>query len=144
MGEKEQEFVMPWDEIKAVEHIKWIPKYDEKDVVSKSQKRIGENKLFQNIDENAKTLKTQTDETIVSLNYESFSSNQAMLDAQDDAYDKSLKDQAVQLDVKNLQVDINSFEADSVKTEINEKWLKNLRKDVTLEEAVLVIKDMKS
>ena len=144
MGEKEQAFVMPWDEIKAVEHIKWIPKYDEKDVVSKSQKRIGENKLFQNIDENAKTLKTQTDETIVSLNYESFNNKQAMLDAQDDAYDKSMKDQAVQLDVKNLQVDINSFEADSVKTEINEKWLKNLRKDVTLEEAVLVIKDMKS
>ena len=54
-----------------------------------------------------------------------------------------MKEQAVQLDVKNLQVDISSFETDSVKTEINDKWLKNLKKDVTLEEAVLVIKDMK-
>ena len=143
MGEKEQEFVMPWDEINAVEHSSWKPKYDEAEVISKSQQRIIENELFRRIDENAKLLKSQTDKTIISLNYESFSSKQAMLDAQDDAYENSMKEQAVKLDVKNLEVDISTFEADSVKIEINEKWLKNLRKDVTLEEAVMVIKDMK-
>jgi carboxyl-terminal processing protease len=143
MGEKEQEFVMPWDEIDAVDHSIWKPKYDESEVISKSQERIRSNELFKKIDENAKLLKSQTDETIISLNYDSFSSNQAMLDAQDDAYEQIMKDAPVQLDVKNLQVDVRSFEADSVKTEINEKWLKNLKKDVTLEEAVFVIKDMK-
>jgi len=143
MGEKEQEFVMPWDEIDAVDHSIWKPKYDESEVISKSQERIRSNELFKKIDENAKLLKSQTDETIISLNYDSFSSNQAMLDAQDDAYEQIMKDAPVQLEVKNLQVDVRSFEADSVKTEINEKWLKNLKKDVTLEEAVFVIKDMK-
>jgi len=143
MGEKEQEFVMPWDEIDAVDHSIWKPKYDESEVISKSQERIRSNELFKKIDENAKLLKSQTDETIISLNYDSFSSKQAMLDAQDDAYEQIMKDAPVQLDVKNLQVDVRSFEADSVKTEINEKWLKNLKKDVTLEEAVFVIKDMK-
>ena len=143
MGEKEQEFVMPWDEIDAVDHSVWKPKYDESEVISKSQERIRSNELFKKIDENAKLLKSQTDETIISLNYDSFSSKQAMLDAQDDAYEQIMKDAPVQLDVKNLQVDVRSFEADSVKTEINEKWLKNLKKDVTLEEAVFVIKDMK-
>jgi len=143
MGEKEQEFVMPWDEIDAVDHSIWKPKYNESEVISKSQERIRSNELFKKIDENAKLLKSQTDETIISLNYDSFSSKQAMLDAQDDAYEQIMKDAPVQLDVKNLQVDVRSFEADSVKTEINEKWLKNLKKDVTLEEAVFVIKDMK-
>jgi len=143
MGEKEQEFVMPWDEIDAVDHSVWKPKYDESEVISKSQERIRSNELFKKIDENAKLLKSQTDETIISLNYDSFSSKQAMLDAQDDAYEQIMKDAPVQLDVKNLQVDVRSFEADSVKTEINEKWLKNLKKDVTLEEAVFVIKDLK-
>jgi len=143
MGEKEQEFVMPWDEIDAVDHSIWKPKYDESEVISKSQERIRSNELFKKIDENAKLLKSQTDETIISLNYDSFSSKQAMLDAQDDAYEQIMKDAPVQLDVKNLQVDVRSFEADSVKTEINEKWLKNLKKDVTLEEAVFVIKDLK-
>jgi len=143
MGEKEQEFVMPWDEIDAVDHSIWKPKYNESEVISKSQERIRSNELFKKIDENAKLLKSQTDETIISLNYDSFSSKQAMLDAQDDAYEQIMKDAPVQLDVKNLQVDVRSFEADSVKTEINEKWLKNLKKDVTLEEAVFVIKDLK-
>jgi len=142
MGEKEQEFVMPWDEIKPVDHILWNPNYTETQVIKKSQERIRENELFKLIDENAKLLKSQTDEKIVSLNYESFSAKQAMLDAQDDAYDKSMKEKAIQLDVSNLQVDKSSFETDSVKTAINEKWLKKLRKDVTLEEAVFVIKDM--
>ena len=121
MGEKEQEFVMPWDEIKPVDHILWNPNYTETQVIKKSQERIRENELFKLIDENAKLLKSQTDEKIVSLNYESFSAKQAMLDAQDDAYDKSMKEKAIQLDVSNLQVDKSSFETDSVKTAINEK-----------------------
>ncbi len=142
MGEKEQEFVMPWGEIEAVEYQKWSPKYNEAGVIDQSQKRIKNNIVFNLIDENARLLKQQTDETIISLNYDSFSKKQAMLDAQEDAFDSSIKENELELNISNLKADLGSFEADSVKTEINEKWLKNLKKDVTLEEALNVIKDM--
>ena len=48
------------------------------------------------------------------------------------------------LEVLNLRADLETIEADTVTADLNEKWLKKLKKDVYLDEAVNVIKDMKS
>jgi len=46
------------------------------------------------------------------------------------------------LKIRNLKVDIDAFEGDTVKLDINEKWIKKLNKDIYLDEAINVIAEM--
>lgn len=144
MGEKEQEFVLEWDEIRPTPYTVWKPSYSEKEVINNSQKRIAKSAQFNKIEENAKRLKEQRDETVVSLNYEEFSQKQKELDAQEDAFDKLMEEVNLGLEVTNVSADIESITTDSVKSEINERWIKKLRNDLMLDEAVQVIGDMGS
>lgn len=144
MGEKEQDFVMEWDEIAPADYETWRPTYNEVEVIKRSFDRIANNDVMQHIDENAKQLKEQSDATRIPLNYDGFSARQDELDAQEDAFSEWMKEHRIELDVRNLKVDQESIESDSVKTDINEKWLKKLKKDETIDEAVRVIKDMHS
>lgn len=143
MGEKEQDFAMEWDEIRPATYTMWQPKYVEKSVINNSSERIGSNEVFQKINENAQRLKSIRESTLVSLNYEEFSATQEALDAQEDAFEKVMDDLELGLAVKNLSVDLAAFEGDSVKTEINDRWLEKLQKDLVLDEAVQVVGDMK-
>ncbi|MEQ9187208.1 MAG: carboxy terminal-processing peptidase [Cryomorphaceae bacterium] len=142
MGEKEQEFVLEWDEIRPTPYTVWKPAYSEKEVINSSQKRIAKSAQFNKIEENAKRLKEQRDETLVSLNYEEFSQKQMELDAQEDAFDTLMDEVNLGLEVTNVSADIESITTDSVKSEINERWIKKLRNDLMLDEAVQVIGDM--
>ncbi|MEX2597471.1 MAG: carboxy terminal-processing peptidase [Salibacteraceae bacterium] len=142
MGEKEQEFVMPWDDIEPVSYNKWIAPYDKQKVTQNSRNRIKNNELMSRIDEKARELKAQSDETTIPLNYQAFSERQLLLDQSEDEFDRFMKENKVSLNISNLSVDRSAFEGDSVKTDINEKWLRKLRKDETLLEAAYVIGDM--
>lgn len=141
VGEKEQEFVMPWDEIPAAVYTPWKPSYNEGKVVANSEKRIKKDETFQGIDENAKRLKEQRDDTYVSLNYEKFAEYQRKLDKEAEKYDDLLKTIET-MKVYNMKTDIDAFEGDSVKLDINRKWLDKLQKDIYLNEAVNVISEM--
>jgi carboxyl-terminal processing protease len=143
MGEKEQEFAMAWDEIDPAKYTRWTPVYNEKEVVNKSLERIRGNAVFQRIDQNAKQLKAQQESTLVSLNYEAFSAKQAELDQQEDVFDKMIDALTLDMVIENLAVDKEAVSSDSVKQDINERWFKKLGNDITLEEAVHVIADMK-
>ena len=143
LGEREQDFVMEWDEIKPAAYVKWQPPYNEKKVVEASEKRMKDNEVMQLVAENAVRLKDQREKTKVSLNYEEFTKEQNMLDEENETY-KNLMKPIEGLEVLNLRADLETIEADTVTADLNEKWLKKLKKDVYLDEAVNVIKDMKS
>jgi len=48
------------------------------------------------------------------------------------------------LNVTNVAADLEAIGGDSVKAEINERWIKKLNNDLMLDEAVQVIGDMGS
>jgi carboxyl-terminal processing protease len=72
LGEKEQDFVMPWDEIAPAIYTPWKPSYNESKIIASSEKRIKKDETMQLIDENAKRLKSQRNETLVNLNFDKF------------------------------------------------------------------------
>jgi carboxyl-terminal processing protease len=141
LGEKEQDFVMPWDEIKPAIYSPWKPPYNESKVIASSEKRIKKSDKLQLIDENARQLKEQRDLTIKSLNYDKFVENQKALDKAAEKFE-NLKEPIESLKIYNMKVDMDAFEGDTVKLEINEKWLKRLNKDIFIDEALNVISDM--
>lgn len=141
LGEKEQDFVMPWDEIAPAIYTPWKPNYNESKIIASSEKRIKKDETMQLIDENAKRLKFQRNETLVNLNFDKFVAYQKELDKAAEKYENLMKP-IEDLKIHNLKVDIDAFEGDTVKLDINEKWIKKLNKDIYLDEAINVIAEM--
>ncbi|GAB4379161.1 MAG: carboxy terminal-processing peptidase [Salibacteraceae bacterium] len=142
VGEKEQEFVMGWDEIEPANYTPWKTNYNKDLVVANSMKRIALNPVFQKVDERAKMLDEQRKQTLINLNYMAFTTRQKELDKQAEAFE-NMFEPIENLDIKNLAVDYSEIIKDTVKTELNEKWIKKLKKDQYLNEAIYVISEMK-
>lgn len=141
MGEKEQEYVMPWDEIERANYKVWKPTYNESKIVANSQGRIKSSEVMSSIDENSHRLHDRSEETLVSLKYDEFVSRQKILSQESDEFNDLFKP-IDGLEVNNVSSDFDEISQDSVKLDLNEKWMKKLRKDVFLDEALNVINDM--
>ena len=76
------------------------------------------------------------------MNYEAFKKEKEEIDARDKEF-KDLLKPIEALEISNVPVDLEEISSDTVKVDLNEKWLKKLKKDVQLNEAVNVINDMK-
>ncbi|HAW20153.1 MAG TPA: tail-specific protease [Flavobacteriales bacterium] len=142
MGEREQDFVMPWDEIPAAEYEIWKPWYNEKAIINSSEARISQDEVAMKIKDNSKRLKEQSDDTQVTLNYDAFLAEKEELDKESEAF-KELMKPIEGLTVENVSIDLEEIGQDTVKVDLNEKWLKKLGKDVFLNEAVNVVSDMR-
>jgi len=141
-GEKEMENALEYDEIEKAKYDLWEPDYKLEKVVKKSNSRISDNEYFKLQDENAKRLKIDTENSLVSLNLIEYQK-----------YKKDIEDKAAKLkeiskienglDFSILKEDLQAIGTDTAKLASYENWEKSLKKDNYLEEAVNVIKDMK-
>ena len=111
-------------------------------MIKASEARIAKNEILNSIEENAKRLKSQSDDTSITLNYEAFKKEKDVIDQEDEAFKELIKPIET-LEILNVSADLEEISQDTVKVDLNEKWLKKLKKDVQLNEAVNVINDMK-
>jgi len=94
------------------------------------------------IDDNAKRLKKQSDETIYTLNYEVYKKEQAQLEEENKKYD--LLDEKIEYQTAvALPQDLPEIEKDESREKRIESWLDGLTKDIYIGEAMKVIKEMK-
>ena len=75
------------------------------------------------------------------MNYDKFVANQKALDKAAEKFE-NLQEPIEGLKIYNMQIDMDAFEGDTVKLDINDKWLKRLQKDIFIDEALNVISDM--
>jgi carboxyl-terminal processing protease len=140
-GEKDAKFALPWDEIKSVQFDKWKDNPDVNKLRKKSQKRVGKSEVFSMIAENGKRLKEQREETMLSLNYETYMKEQERLQAEAKKFDnigKSHDDWKViptKSNVKNEAMDKN-------RKDLNIAWQKEIKKDEVIAEALNILRDM--
>jgi len=142
LGERDQENPLNWDKISPAEYQTWDGYIDYEQTIANSQERMKNNAQIALIEENAKWLKEQQDETVVSLNYDFYKAEEAK-DKKKLDYFKKLSDYDSKLTFKSLQYEQQLFTKDSVLREKRNRWHKNLAKDVYVEEAVNVLKDLK-
>ncbi len=142
-GEKEQDYPMAWDEITPAKYVAWNPTYSVEKLKANSEARVKTNPGFEILDEAAKRLKKQKDNTIVSLNYDKYVAEQ-----------KKYKEEAKQMDqldkeipgveVMSLKADIATTDpTDTVKVTKNKEFFKTIKKDLYLNETVSIIDEMK-
>ena len=142
LGERDQQNPLGWDKITAADYKTWDGYIDYEATIESSSKRMASNPQIKLIEENAKWLKEQQDETVVSLNYDTYKS-EAKKDREKSQYFKSLSEYDSRLTFESLKYEQELFTKDPVLREKRDRWHKNLAKDVYVEEAINVLQDLK-
>ena len=142
LGEKDQSNPLPWDKISPAVYKPWDGYIDYDKTIANSNKRMADNPQIKLIEENAKWLKAEQDETEISLNYATYKEEKEK-DKEQSSFFKKLTDYDSKLTFESLRYEQELFTKDSVLREKRNRWHKNLAKDVYVEEAVNVLEDLK-
>ncbi len=142
LGERDQQNPLGWDKITPADYKIWDGYIDFETTVENSKKRMANNQHIKLIEENAKWLKEQQDEVLVSLNYNEYKQREEKAKKKSEHF-KSLREYDSKLTFESLKYETELFTKDSVLREKRNRWHKNLAKDIYVEEAVNVLKDLK-
>ncbi len=138
-GEKEQDYPLAFDEIKPANYKPWpASKLNIPQIKADSRTRISTNDSFNLITKSAERLKKQADNTVRSLELNTYLAEEKQNEEEAKRYDEAQKLVPV-LDVVRLQQDLQALGTDTAKVARNKEFLKSLQKDIYLEEAVAVI-----
>ena len=139
-GEKESDFPLKWDEIKPASYRPWDDQPNYTKVEANSKARVAASPAFQQMAELVQSLRKRKDETVVSLKLDNFRTMQHQLKAESDKYE-AIQKTATPLALAALSADRTALGGDSVKVNRAMRFTRGLKKDITLGEAVNVIKD---
>lgn len=144
VGEKEKDNPLPWDEITAATYTPWEYYFDYDQTIKKSKERMNNNEQLKLIEENAKWVKGKIDESIVSLNYDTYREELELNDEEAKQFD-AISDYKTNLTFKSHAYEESLFVKDTTDLkEKRERWHKSLSKDVYIEEAINVLQDLKT
>ena len=141
IGEKDQENPLPWDKIDPADYEEWNGYIDYEETIKKSKARMAVNNQLKLIEENAKWIKAQQDDNDYSLSYEGFKKEQQEND-ENSKHFKAISDYKTNLKYTSLPYELKLMEKDSILKEKRERWHNELAKDVYIEEAINVLKDL--
>ena len=142
VGERENSSAMEWTKVEPAkfgQEVFVVKNLEE--IKAKSKARTTANPTFVAIDNNAKNVKIQSDRKDFPLEINAYKKD---LDTRK-AASKKFTDLFVEipgLEVNSMQVDLNQISKDSASIVRNNNFLKSLRKDVYIDEAINVIKDL--
>ncbi|MDT0538239.1 carboxy terminal-processing peptidase [Croceitalea sp. P059] len=142
LGERDQENPLAWDKITPADYQVWDGNIDYETTVANSKARMANNAQIELIEENAKWVRDQQNETIVSLNYEKYKTTQEANKKRSN-YFKKLRDYDSKLTFESLKYEEELFTKDPILREKRNRWHTDLAKDVYIEEAINVLQDLK-
>lgn len=143
-GEREQKHALPYNEIAPAKYSIWTAGRNNgfKKAISASQKRVGSNPRFTQIDEYAKWLHESREESLVPLNFDDYRAYQDELRTRSKAFRK-LGETDAKVPVAALPDMLAKMEADSLKHKEMTQWHKSVAKDLYIQEAMTVAKDLR-
>ncbi len=142
IGEKDMENPLPWDKIDAADYEIWDGYVNFEETIEGSKQRMNENQQLKLIEENARWIKTQSDNNVHSLNFTEYSKNAEENKRVAKRFD-SLKEYATDLTYTSLPYEKELFVSDTILKEKRDRWHTNLSKDIYIEEALNVLSELK-
>ncbi|MBN1251181.1 MAG: carboxy terminal-processing peptidase [Bacteroidales bacterium] len=143
IGERELDGVIPWDEIEPAKFHTWQNSIENKSsLVDNSKSRVQKSSTFNLIVENSKILKEQRDISISDLNLKKYREEQKLKNKKAEKFENLFKDNT-SLKVSSLKIDLDKIIGDTLKLADSKNWVKDLNKDVYIEEVVNILKEMK-
>ena len=140
-GEKEQDYPMVWDEIKPANYLALQPAYSIDKIKLNNEARVKNNPGFAILNDAAKRLKKQKDNTLVSLNFDKYVAKQKQYKEESkkiEGLDKEISG----IEVLPLKADIQPVASDTSKAAKTKEWYKSIKKDIYLNETIEIMNDM--
>jgi carboxyl-terminal processing protease len=141
-GERDLTGALIWDKVPQAKYTKTNSYENFSDVINKSKNRIALDEQFKLINEYAKWLKENQEDTSYSLNFKDFSKESALLEVASKKYTNAFKNET-KLNFESPKYEFPLMEKDSVLAYKRTAWHKNLAKDIYVAEALNVLKDLK-
>lgn len=141
LGERDQSNPLQWDKISPADYTLWEGNINYEETIANSTKRMADHAQIKLIEENAQWIKSEQDETLISLKYDVYR-DEVEKDKEKSDYFKKLMEYDSKLTFKSLKYEESLFTQDSVLREKRNRWHKNLAKDVYVEEAINVLQDL--
>ena len=141
-GEKEMDYPLKWDEIKPSTYRPWDDQPNYAKLAANSNARVAASPAFRQLTEIVDYLRKRKDQTLVSLKLSTYRTELHALQAQSDKYE-SIQKTATPLTIGPLVADKQALGNDSIRINRAMRFTHNLNlsKDISLGEAVSVLKD---
>ena len=144
IGEKDLENPLSWDKIGPARYNNSGKIFNYSKVISDSKERINNNEYFTVIDEHASWIKSQQDDKIVSLDYLTYKYDLESSKSQNNKLKRIEEFKSPYIFQWN---NINEKEDNSYNDDIKEKrdrWIESLKKDIYVNEAMNLLRDLSS
>ena len=141
-GERDLEGALSWDKVPQANYTQTNSYSNFADVVSKSRERIAADPKFNLINEYAKWLKANQENTTYSLNYKKFFKESELRDLEGDKF-KSVFDYKSDLTFSSPKYEQSLFKNNKDLADKRVAWHKNLAKDMYVSEALKVLSELK-
>lgn len=142
IGEKDQDNPLPWDKIDPADYTVWDGYVNFEKTIAESKERMNSNEQLKLIEQHAKWIKDQSEDSFHSLNYEEYASTAERNQEMARSFD-SIKNYTTNLSFTSLPYEEELFQNDTILKEKRDRWHTNLSKDVYVEEAIHVLADMR-
>ncbi len=139
-GEKDIPNAMPWSKIDKANYNIWN-ETNIKESIAKSKNRVENNPIFKSIEQNAIWLKELSDNNTIQLNYQKYTSEINKLEESNKKF-KELLDYKNNLTFIILPQEKALMEKDEAYKEKKNRWIEDMNKDIYLDEAISVLKDL--
>ena len=138
--EKDDPDALPWDEIQKADYNPWKPGYDYKEIENASASRVKNNAAFNLIKDKTEWLAKQDDKEYP-LKLDKYREERKAISANSKQLE-TLNKLSKELIVSPLGGEENKFVNDKSKEDRFKAWVKTLKNDIWLNEAVNVVDDM--
>jgi len=142
-GESEYNNPLQWSEIAAVPFSQNVVKLDNKQkLIDNSKARIDQSKDFALVLESAAKIKENRDQTKWPLKLNDYRAMVDKKELESKKFEKLFKNEIAGLEINNLPTDLTKINMDESNKARNTEFIKDLRKDIYLEETMYIIRDM--
>lgn len=142
-GEQSYDHPIEWSEIEAVDYAQQVYHVEGEDkLASNSRSRIDSNPTFQLIEENARRVKENSDDTNYPLSFDAFESKMEKIEAESKKYEDLYDHEINGMNINMMEEDMAKIQVDSSRIARNDRWIEGLKKDVYLEETIRIMYDM--
>jgi carboxyl-terminal processing protease len=141
-GERDLEGALIWDKVPQAKYTKTNSYENFSDVINESKNRIATDAKFKLINEYAKWLKKNQENTSYSLNIKDFSKENKLLESASKKYSAAFKYDS-NLNFKSPKYEFPLMKKDSILADKRNAWHKSLAKDIYVAEALNVLKKLK-
>ena len=144
IGEKDLENPLSWDKIDPARYDNSVKVFNYAQAITNSKERIGQNEYFSIIDNHAKLIKAKQEDKTISLDYISYKKDQEDFKLQSDKLKVIEEFNSPYLfEWNDNNLNLNSSYNDDMK-EKRDRWIESLQKDIYVDEAMNLLKDLSS